>query len=119
MASRRSTTEVRRLIMDAAADVFSRKGFDLTTTDDIATEAGGARSVMFRHFATKAELFRAAQLQPFMDMVTTFRASVEAEINELWDEERLMHTVVEIVYDSFRAHRTGILAMATLQGVDD
>jgi AcrR family transcriptional regulator len=117
--TRRSTEEVRRLIMEAAADVFSRKGYEMTTTDDIAIEAGVARSVMFRHFATKADLFRAAVLQPFMDLLTTFKASLEAELDELWDEERLMRTVVEIVYDSFRGHRTGILAMATLQGVDD
>lgn len=117
--TRRSTVEVQRLILQAAAHVFGRKGYEATTTDDIAAEAGVARSVMFRHYATKADLFRAAQLQPFIDLVTTFKASLEAEIDELWDEERLMRTVVEIVYDSFRAHRNGVLAIASLQGVDD
>jgi AcrR family transcriptional regulator len=73
--------------------------------------------VMFRHYATKAELFRAAVLQPFIDMVTTFKGNLEAEIDELWDEERLMRMTVEIVYDSFRAHRTGILALAG--GIDE
>jgi AcrR family transcriptional regulator len=117
--TRRSTAEVQRLILQAATGVFSRKGYEATTTDDIAAEAGVARSVMFRHYATKADLFRAAQLQPFIDLVTTFKASLEAEMDELWDEERLMRTVVEIVYDSFRAHRNGVLAIASLQGVDD
>jgi AcrR family transcriptional regulator len=117
--TRRSTAEVQRLILEAATAVFGRKGYDATTTDDIAAEAGVARSVMFRHYATKADLFRAAQLQPFIDLVTTFKASLEAEIDELWDEERLMRTVVEIVYDSFRAHRDGVLAIASRQGVDD
>ena len=117
--TRRSTAEVQRLILEAATAVFSRKGYDSTTTDDIAAEAGVARSVMFRHYATKADLFRAAQLQPFIDLVTTFKASLESEIDELWDEERLMRTVVEIVYDSFRAHRDGVLAIASRQGVDD
>lgn len=97
--------------------MFGRKGYQLATTDDIAAEAGVARSVMFRHYATKADLFRASELQPFIDLVTTFRASLEAETDELWDEERLMRTVVEIVYDSFRSHRTGILALAG--GIDD
>ena len=117
--TRRSTAEVQRLILEAATNVFGRKGYEAATTDDIAAEAGVARSVMFRHYATKADLFRAAQLQPFIDLVTTFKASLEAEIDELWDEERLMRTVVEIVYDSFRAHRNGVLAIASLQGVDD
>jgi AcrR family transcriptional regulator len=117
--TRRSTAEVQRLILEAATTVFGRKGYESTTTDDIAAEAGVARSVMFRHYATKADLFRAAQLQPFIDLVTTFKASLESEIDELWDEERLMRTVVEIVYDSFRAHRDGVLAIASRQGVDD
>src|SRR5882757_7039666 len=117
--TRRSTADVQRLILEAATNVFSRKGYEATTTDDIASEAGVARSVIFRHYATKADLFSAAQLQPFIDLVTTFKASLEAEMDELWDEERLMRTVVEIVYDSFRAHRNGILALASSQGVDD
>jgi AcrR family transcriptional regulator len=110
---------VQRLILEAATKVFGRKGYELATTDDIATEAGVARSVMFRHFATKADLFQAAQLQPFLDMVTTFKASLEAEVEELWDEELLMRSVVEIVYDSFREHRNGVLAIASMQGLDD
>jgi AcrR family transcriptional regulator len=116
--TRRSTAEVQRLILEAATKVFNRNGYELTTTDDIAVEAGVARSVLFRHFATKADLFQAAQLQPFLDLVTTFKESLEAEIDELWDEERLMRTVVAMVYDSFREHRNGILGMASIQGFD-
>ena len=74
---------------------------------------------MFRHYATKAELFRASQLQPFIDLVTTFRESLEAQTDELWDEERLMRTVVEIVYDSFRSHRNGVLVLSRQAGAWD
>jgi AcrR family transcriptional regulator len=116
--TRRSTAEVQRLILEAATSVFERKGYALTTTDDIAAEAGVARSVMFRHFTSKAELFRAAELQPFIDLVTTFRESLEAQVDELWDEERLMRTVVEIVYDSFRSHRNGVLAIAGMHTLE-
>jgi AcrR family transcriptional regulator len=117
--TRRSTAEVQRLILEAATEVFSRKGYAHTTTDDIAAEAGVARSVMFRHFTSKAELFRAAELQPFIDLVTTFKQSLEAQADELWDEERMMRTVVEIVYDSFRDHRNGVLALASMQTLLD
>ena len=112
--TRRSTAEVQRLILEAATAVFSRKGYAQTTTDDIAAEAGVARSVMFRHFTSKAELFRATELQPFLDLAVTFRESVEAQIDELWDEERMMRAVVEVVYDSFRTHREGVLALASM-----
>jgi AcrR family transcriptional regulator len=117
--TRRSTAEVQRLILEAATRVFERKGYAQTTTDDIAAEAGVARSVMFRHFTSKAELFRAAELQPFIDLVTTFTESLDAQADELWDEERMMRTVVEIVYDSFRSHRNGVLALALMHASDE
>jgi AcrR family transcriptional regulator len=116
--TRRSTAEVQRLILEAATRVFERKGYAAATTDDIAAEAGVARSVMFRHYTSKAELFRAAQLQPFVELVATFTGTLEAQVDELWDEERMMRTVVEIVYDSFRAHRNGVLTIASMQSFD-
>jgi AcrR family transcriptional regulator len=116
--TRRSTDEVRRLILEAAVQVFESKGYSQTTMDDIAAEAGVARSAMFRHFASKSDLFHAAQLQPFLDLMTTFKQSLDAEIEELWEEERLMRTAIETVYDGFRAHRNGMLAIASMRELD-
>ena len=116
--TRRSSEEVRRLILEAAVRVFESKGYSQTTMDDIAAEAGVARSAMFRHFATKSDLFHAAQLKPFLDLMTTFKESLDAEIEELWEEERLMRGVIEVVYDGFRAHRNGMLAIASMRELD-
>ena len=109
---------MRRLILEAAVRVFESKGYSQTTMDDIAAEAGVARSAMFRHFATKSDLFHAAQLKPFLDLMTTFKESLDAEIEELWEEERLMRGVIEVVYDGFRAHRNGMLAIASMRELD-
>ena len=111
--TRRRTSEVRELLLDAAAAVFARKGYAATTTDDIAAEAGVARTLIFRHFGSKSDLFRASQLQPFIDLMEGFRASWSAQEIEVWTAERLMRTMVEQMYDSFRAHRHGVLGLAS------
>jgi len=51
--------------MDAAIKVFSRKGFNGTTTREIAREAGIAEGTIFRYFKTKKDLFLSL-LSPFV-----------------------------------------------------
>ena len=51
--------------MDAAIKVFSRKGFNGTTTREIAREAGIAEGTIFRHFKTKKDLFLSL-MSPFV-----------------------------------------------------
>jgi AcrR family transcriptional regulator len=110
--TRRRTAEVRELLLEAATDVFARKGYAATTTDDIAAEAGVARTLIFRHFGSKSDLFRASQLQPFIDMVEGFRGTWNAQQDGVWTEHRLMRTMVAHMYDSFRAHRSGVIGAA-------
>jgi len=52
------TTRLRRQqILDAAMDVFSRKGFHLAPTAEIAREAGIAEGTIYNYFPSKRELF--------------------------------------------------------------
>jgi len=56
----RMPAENRRLqIVAIAAELFSRKGFSGTTTKEIADHAGVSEAIIFRHFATKDDLYRA------------------------------------------------------------
>ena len=59
-ASARMAGEERRLqILAVAVSLFSQKGFRGTTTKEIATAAGVSEAMVFRHFATKQELYSA------------------------------------------------------------
>ena len=49
----------RRQIVDVAMRLFSERGFRGTTTKEIATAAGVSEAIIFRHFATKEELYTA------------------------------------------------------------
>ena len=58
--TRRSSPEVRALVLAAARKLFLEQGFDDTTIAQIAERSGVSRTVLFRHFADKATLHRAA-----------------------------------------------------------
>jgi AcrR family transcriptional regulator len=54
------TAEDRKLqILRVAVSLFSQKGFGGTTTKEIAQAAGVSEAMVFRHFATKQELYTA------------------------------------------------------------
>jgi AcrR family transcriptional regulator len=49
----------RAQILEAATDAFARAGYAGTSLDDIAREAGVSRVIVYRHFESKADLYRA------------------------------------------------------------
>jgi AcrR family transcriptional regulator len=56
----RMTAEDRKLqILRVAVTLFSQKGFGGTTTKEIAQAAGVSEAMVFRHYATKQELYSA------------------------------------------------------------
>jgi AcrR family transcriptional regulator len=57
--ARLSAVERRREIVRVAVKLFSQRGFRGTTTKEIAQAAGVSEAIIFRHFATKEELYRA------------------------------------------------------------
>ena len=59
MAERLTGEERRRVIVEAAVALFSQKGFRGTTTKEIAEAAGCSEATIFKHFATKHELYSA------------------------------------------------------------
>jgi TetR/AcrR family transcriptional regulator len=80
--SRMSGDDRRRQLIDVAIDLFAKKGFGGTTTKEIAAAAGVTEAIIFRHFATKQDLYQAildtkcacdggddwlGELQAFMD----------------------------------------------------
>jgi AcrR family transcriptional regulator len=46
-------------ILRAAARAFARTGFSATSMEDVAAEAGISRLIVYRHFGSKEELYRA------------------------------------------------------------
>jgi AcrR family transcriptional regulator len=49
--------ETRKAILDAAVKLFAEKGFDQTSIEDIATEAGIGKTTIYGYFPNKNDIF--------------------------------------------------------------
>ena len=74
-ATRRPRGEPRRLLLEAARELFGQHDYRGTTTREIADRAGVLEHLLFRNFGSKAALFREALVIPFVDVVESFQAS--------------------------------------------
>jgi AcrR family transcriptional regulator len=109
--ARRPRGEPRRLLLDAARELFARKDYRSTTTREIAESAGVTEYLLFRHFGSKAGLFREALVLPFTNIVDEFAKTWQAVIPEETDEDELARHFVERVYDVVVEHRGLLLTL--------
>ncbi|MDM5247728.1 TetR/AcrR family transcriptional regulator [Lysinibacillus sp. G4S2] len=59
MKMRKEAEERRNEILDAADELFSQKGFDGTSTNDILEKVGIARGTLYYHFKSKEDIMDA------------------------------------------------------------
>lgn len=92
----------RRQLLRAAIDAFARQGFGGTKTKDIAAAAGVSEAILFRHFATKEDLYHAI-LDLKTDPARTRRLKQEMEERaRLRDDAGLFRVVVHEILHSFK-----------------
>ncbi|MGA7933512.1 MAG: TetR/AcrR family transcriptional regulator [Kovacikia sp.] len=63
-------TETRTRILKSALRLFARKGFDGSTTRDLAEAAGVAEGTLFRHFANKKAILVEVATQGWVEILT-------------------------------------------------
>jgi AcrR family transcriptional regulator len=110
-ATRRPRGEPRQLLLDAARDLFSRHDYRSTTTREIAEAAGVTEPLLFRHFGSKAALFREALVMPFTTFVEDFGRTWQAVVPEKTDEDELARHFVGHLYDVFVEHRGLVMTL--------
>ncbi len=66
-------------ILDAAAAVIIRLGYDKATMSDIAEEAGASRRTVYLYFKGKEELFEALLYREYMEYAQTWLEQIEAD----------------------------------------
>jgi TetR/AcrR family transcriptional regulator len=72
-SQRLPAAERRRALVEAALRVFSNSSYDGATTAEIAREAGVSEPILYRHFASKRELYFACLDEGWR----RFRAAIE------------------------------------------
>jgi len=83
---RSSGQERQASIITAAASLFAAKGFQGTTTREIAKTAGISEALVFKHFPTKRALYAAilAEKASFSELLATVEESARK-----WDDMRV------------------------------
>lgn len=83
----RRLEHTRSLLLDAAENVFGEKGFTVATLDDIAFAAGYTKGAIYKHFATKEDLFLAVSDRYWRRYFDNF-AEVMSAANQVGARER-------------------------------
>ncbi|OBK30745.1 TetR family transcriptional regulator [Mycobacterium asiaticum] len=109
---RRPRGEPRRLLLDAARELFARKDYRSTTTREIAKAAGVTEYLLFRNFGSKAGLFREALVVPFTSFVDEFGRTWQGVVPEQTDEDELARLFVGQLYDVLVENRGLLLTLA-------
>lgn len=117
--TRRPRGEARRLLLDAARDLFARQDYRATTTREIAEAAGVTEYLLFRHFGSKAGLFREALVLPFTSFVDEFGKTWQAVIPEETDEQELSRQFVGRLYDVLVEHKGLLLTLVASDGLSE
>ncbi len=108
----------RRALQEAALELFAEKGFDDTTTEEVASKAGVSARTFFRYFPTKESVLFAGQFQWFQSLAKRFLASSDV----LSDIEALHHTLVSHAprlvssRSSFELYQRAIASSPVLRG---
>lgn len=82
--------ERRQLIIDKAAEVFAIRGVEGTRTRDIAEACGINEALLYRHFSSKADMYRTA-------MLSSFGKAVESWIELAGDQPNGLEALISIL----------------------
>ena len=104
-ASTVSVRESRRdEILAAAIRCFASRGFEGTSTREIAREAGAKQPLLYYHFGSKADLYLAAVL----DQLDRLHDGLQAALCGRHDQLERLRTFVSTYYDHFTIHEPGL-----------
>jgi AcrR family transcriptional regulator len=110
---RRSGTELRTLILEAANQIFAARGYEATRTKDIAAAAGVTEATIYRHYGTKEALFEASIAERFHGIFASFMRSWHPGGPEITSNVDVVRHFVEQFYDFVQNHRSLVMAYLT------
>jgi AcrR family transcriptional regulator len=123
-ATRRSSAEVRSLLVEAAGELFGENGFSGVTTRQIAERAGVSEAILWRQFRTKAALFNVAVTEPIVQFLSDFVQSFRAYAEKLQQTEPRLppeHGAGMFfggLYDVFRSEKALIMTLLAARAFD-
>jgi AcrR family transcriptional regulator len=99
----RSVSERKREeIQRAALTLFTRDGYERTSVDAIAAEAGVSKRTVYNHFGDKENLFLSVTQRTFTWMIGLVEELVGRHLDDLRDASALEQTLVETLLEMGR-----------------
>jgi TetR/AcrR family transcriptional regulator len=84
LTARMPAAERRQALIDTALWMFGEGSYRGTTTADIAHEAGVSEPILYRHFASKRDLYLACIDEAWRRLRTQWEATMASEPPENW-----------------------------------
>jgi TetR/AcrR family fatty acid metabolism transcriptional regulator len=115
MAGRGPDREERRqAILQAARQVFARKGYDPATLEAVAREAGLAKGTLYLYFRDKEDLYFHAVLH----MLESLQASIREQAERPAEALERMRAIAVGQFDFFVRHRDTLRLFAPFSNPD-
>jgi AcrR family transcriptional regulator len=111
--------ESRARILAAARELFGQRGYQGTTTKELADAAGVAEKTLFRHFPTKGALFKDAVITPFHQFISAYVEEWDARPKGVRDEFDETRSLYEGLFEMLDANRGLVFALLSAQAFED
>ncbi|MFJ7825885.1 TetR/AcrR family transcriptional regulator [Psychrobacillus sp. NPDC096623] len=87
--------ETKKLILDSAANLFAKKGYDAVTIREIARDAGCSHTAIYLYFKDKETLLHQLSLPPLQQLYQKLQGI--SELDSLSSESRLKEISLEYI----------------------
>jgi AcrR family transcriptional regulator len=109
--SAEETAELPKRLLDAALNVFNRKGYSEATMEEVARAAGASTKTLYSRYANKVELARAVATRMVEENWAMHRAATSPDPKAV--EPRLYLTLLgRAVLTRFNGEAAGLIRMA-------
>ena len=118
-ATRRPRGTPRRLLLEAARDLFARQDYRSTTTLEIAEQLASPNNCSSVISAPRQPCFARPSLLPFTGFVDDFAQTWETVVPQDTDEEDLARQFVGQLYDVFLDHRGLLVTLLSAEALSE
>jgi len=91
----------RNLILDAARNVFTEKGFHETRLDDVAARAGFSKASLYNYYEDKETLFLSLGIREHCRMADELERAVDLTLSFDKNLEVILHIIVKELSEQF------------------
>jgi AcrR family transcriptional regulator len=105
MSTRLTASERKDDVLDAALVEFAERGYEGTSTEDIARRAGISQPYLFRLFGTKKDLYIASVSRCYRDTLELFQRAAEGKRGE-----EALHAIGEAYMEQLETNRVWLRA---------